>query len=65
LATGVSWRKGHNSQLQHRIVTLGTFYSSIDSPESGQQASVLYELWLRRGLVFSFLQRGKWLPITV
>jgi len=41
LATGVSWHKGHNSQLQHRIATPGSLYSSVNAPESGRQASVL------------------------
>jgi hypothetical protein len=44
LATGVSWQTGHNSQLQHRILTPGNLYSSVASPESVQQASVLCEL---------------------
>jgi len=52
LATGVSWHKGLNSQLLRRITTPGNLYSSVTSPESGQQESVVCELWPKRGLVF-------------
>jgi hypothetical protein len=44
LATGVRWHKGHNSQLQRRRITPGNLYSSIASPESGQQVLLVCEL---------------------
>jgi hypothetical protein len=44
LATGVSWHKGRNSQLQRRRVTPGNIYSSIASPARGQQALLVCEL---------------------
>jgi len=44
LATGLSWHKGRNSQVQCRRVTSDNLYSSIASHERGQQGSVLREL---------------------
>ena len=59
---GLSWHKGRNSHLQHRIVKPGNLYSSIASPESSQQASVLCELRLKRGVVFILYNAGSNFP---
>jgi hypothetical protein len=44
LATRVRWHIGHNTQLQRGRVTPGNLYSSIASPDSGQQALLVCEL---------------------
>jgi hypothetical protein len=59
LATGVSWQYGHNSQRWCKLVAPGNLYCSMTSSESSQQVSELYELWLKRGVVFYFFHRRK------
>jgi hypothetical protein len=65
LATGVSWHKGRNTHWQRRIAAISNLYSTVASPVNGQQASVLCELRLKRGLVFYFVHRSQYFSITI